>query len=236
VISLEASRAGLSRSLFERLLELHGPSLARMLREQHRMHEDIMAFPSRALYGGELRAHPDVARRTLAELDNISISAGEDLGMPVLFLDTAGKGFDDEAGEDGESWRNLLEAALVASRVRALLDAGALPGQISVVAPYSAQVQALRALLPVEGLEVDTVDGFQGRENEAVVVSLTRSNPQGEVGFLADLRRMNVAITRARRHLLVVGDSATVSAHPFYRGFIEHATRVGGYRSAWDLG
>lgn len=75
---------------------------------------------------------------------------------------------------------------------------------------------------------------MQGRENEAVVVSLTRSNEAGEVGFLSDVRRMNVAITRARRHLLVVGDSATVSAHPFYRDFVEHATASGGYESAWD--
>jgi len=78
------------------------------------------------------------------------------------------------------------------------------------------------------------VDGFQGRENEAVVVSLTRSNSENEVGFLTDIRRMNVAITRARRHLLVVGDSATVSAHPFYRAFVDYVTASGGYQSAWD--
>ena len=232
VLSPEAARQGLSRSLFERLLEVHGPGIARMLREQYRMHEAIMAFPSRALYGGELRAHPSVAGHTLADLAGVRDCAP--LREPLLFLDTAGKGFDDEVGEDGESRRNPLEAALVASRVRALIALGVAPSRISVIAPYSAQVQTLRALLPDEGLEIDTVDGFQGRENEAVVVSLTRSNPEGEVGFLADLRRMNVAITRARRHLLVVGDSATVSAHPFYRGFIEHATACGGYRSAWD--
>ncbi len=232
VLSPEAAKAGLSRSLFERLLAEHGPGIARMLREQHRMHERIMAYPSRALYRGELRAHPDVAAHTLAQLPGVAASAR--LERPVVFLDTAGKGFDDETGEDGESRRNPQEAALVAARVRELLAAGVPPAGISVIAPYSAQVQALRSLLPVEGLEIDTVDGFQGRENEAVVVSLTRSNAAGEVGFLADVRRMNVAITRARRHLLVVGDSATVSAHPFYRDFLEHVTASGGYESAWD--
>lgn len=233
VLSPDAARAGLARSLFERLLAMHGPKIARMLREQHRMHERIMAFPSRALYSGELRAHPDVADHLLAELEGASRS--EALREPIVFLDTAGKGFEDQAGEDGESRHNLQEAELVALRVRALIDAGVTPACISVIAPYSAQVQVLRSLLPIDGLEIDTVDGFQGRENEAVVVSLTRSNAEAEIGFLADIRRMNVAITRARRHLLVVGDSATVGAHPFYRGFIEHVTEVGGYRSAWDL-
>ncbi len=230
VLSPEAARQGLSRSLFERLLEAH-PNIGRMLCEQHRMHERIMAFPSRELYAGALRAHPNVAGHLLTDLEGVR---GPGLELPVVFLDTAGKGFDDEAGEDGESRRNPQEAALVAERVRALLEAGLAPGQISVIAPYSAQVQLLRSALPVPGLEIDTVDGFQGRENEAIVVSLTRSNGEGEVGFLADIRRMNVAITRARRHLLLVGDSATVSSHAFYRDFVEYVTGVGGYQSAWD--
>ncbi len=232
VLSPEAARAGLSRSLFERLLELHGSETARMLCEQHRMHESIMAFPSRALYEGQLRAHRAVARHLLSELP--AVEATSLTTVPLVFLDTAGKGFDEELAEGSESRRNPQEAELVAAKVRELLAAGVRPAQISVIAPYEAQVQALRALLPQDELEVDTVDGFQGRENEAVVVSLTRSNSEGEVGFLADIRRMNVAITRARRHLLMVGDSATVSAHPFFKAFIEHATAVGGYRSAWD--
>lgn len=232
VLSLAAARQDLSRSLFERLLELHGPSIARMLREQYRMHEAIMTFPSRELYGGELRAHPSVEAHLLADLEGVASS--ELTGVPIVFLDTAGKGFDDEVAQGSESHRNPQEAELVARKVRQLLEAGLAPEQISVISPYGAQVETLRALLPGEGLEIDTVDGFQGRENEAVVVSLTRSNAEAEVGFLADLRRMNVAITRARRFLLVVGDSATVSAHPFYRDFIDYVTERGGYRSAWE--
>ncbi len=232
VISQEAAR-GLSRSLFERLLDLYGADIVTMLREQHRMHAQIMDYPSRQLYQSQLRAHPAVADRRLGGLPGVR----SDL-PPVRFIDTAGKGFDDEANDAGvgsESRRNPGEAALVAKEVEALLASGLAPSQISVIAPYSAQVQTLRALLPIADLEVDTVDGFQGRENEAIAVSLTRSNPAGEVGFLADVRRMNVAITRAKRHLLVVGDSATVCAHPFYRGFVDHATACGGYVSAWEL-
>ena len=89
-----------------------------------------------------------------------------------------------------------------------------------MIAPYAAQVRLLRELLPVPGLEIDSVDGFQGREKEAVVLSLVRSNAEGEIGFLADVRRMNVALTRARRKLLVIGDSATLSMHPVLPGVV----------------
>jgi superfamily I DNA and/or RNA helicase len=105
---------------------------------------------------------------------------------------------------------------------------------VAVIAPYAAQVRRLRELLPVPGLEIDSVDGFQGREKEAVALSLVRSNPEGEVGFLADVRRTNVALTRARRKLLVVGDSATLSALPFYRKLFEHFESAGAYHTVWE--
>ncbi|MSQ96779.1 MAG: hypothetical protein EXR98_19795 [Gemmataceae bacterium] len=102
------------------------------------------------------------------------------------------------------------------------------------IAPYSAQVRLLRERLTVPGLEIDSVDGFQGREKEAVIISLVRSNPEGEIGFLADVRRMNVAMTRARRKLLIIGNSATLSAHPFYQDLINHCEAAGVYRSVWE--
>jgi superfamily I DNA and/or RNA helicase len=107
-------------------------------------------------------------------------------------------------------------------------------GDIAIIAPYAAQVRLLREQLSVPGLEIDSVDGFQGREKEAVVISLVRSNAQGEIGFLQDVRRMNVAMTRARRKLLVVGDSATLSGHPFYRRMIEYFDALGAYRTVWE--
>jgi len=108
------------------------------------------------------------------------------------------------------------------------------PRDIAVIAPYAAQVRLLREQLSVSGLEIDSVDGFQGREKEAVVISLVWSNPQGEIGFLQDMRRMNVAMTRARGKLLVIGDSATLSGYLFYRRMVEYFEAVGAYRTVWE--
>ena len=105
---------------------------------------------------------------------------------------------------------------------------------IGVIAPYSAQVQLLRTLLDDDELEIDTVDAFQGREKEAILVCLTRSNETGELGFTSDVRRMNVALTRARRRLFVVGDSATIGGNPFYAAFLAQVQASGHYRSAWE--
>ena len=115
-----------------------------------------------------------------------------------------------------------------------LLDSGVTPGDIAVIATYAAQVRLLRERLSVPGLEIDSVDGFQGREKEVVVISLVRSNAQAEIGFLQETRRMNVAMTRARRKLLVVGDSATLCAHPFYRRMIDAFEALGAYRTVWE--
>jgi predicted DNA helicase len=230
VLSKEAAEKGLGKSLFERILEEFGTGVKRMLREQYRMNEGIMSFPSREMYGGELRAHPSVAERRLPEL----LQKKEVDAPPVLFLDTAGKGFDEASAEGDESRFNEGEAALVLARARELLDAGLPPGELAIISPYRAQATRIREQLDTAEVEVDTVDAFQGREKEAVLVSLVRSNPEGNLGFLADLRRMNVAMTRPRRHLFVVGDSATLCGNPFYARFVEEAQKAGGYRSAWE--
>ena len=232
----EAARAGgLGTSLFERFEATH-PERSVMLDVQYRMHADLMAFPSKELYGGALVAHPSVAARTLASLPWFT---GSEVA-PLTFLDTAGRGFDERTPEGSESKENPGEAELVATEVKKLFAAGVRPEDVAVIAPYDAQVQLLRHLLAdaragdPPALEIDTVDAFQGREKEVVVVSLTRSNADAEVGFLSEIRRMNVALTRAKRRLLVVGDSATVGAHPFYAAFVEHAQATGAWRSAWD--
>nr|BDT37067.1 AAA domain-containing protein [Myxococcus sp. MH1] len=233
VLSQEAARAGLAVSLFERLLEDHGDGVKRMLREQYRMNARIMDFPSREMYAGQLRAHPSVADHTLQDV----LPPGTEVDAPpVLFLDTAGKGFDEEVEPTTHSLFNTGEAGLIEARVRALLGHGLDPRELAVITPYSAQAHRLRERLEpfAPDVEVDTVDAFQGREKDAILVSLTRSNSEGQVGFLNDLRRMNVALTRARRHLFVVGDSATLSGHPFYARFIEGTQTSAGYRSAWE--
>jgi superfamily I DNA and/or RNA helicase len=119
-------------------------------------------------------------------------------------------------------------------RVHALLQAGVAPEQIAVISPYAAQVRHLRDRLPIPRLDVDTIDGFQGREKEAVLISLVRSNPSGAIGFLGDIRRMNVALTRARRKLIVVGDSATISTHEFYGRLLEYMEQQCAYRTVWE--
>jgi ATP-dependent RNA/DNA helicase IGHMBP2 len=232
VVNPEAEIEGLGVSLFERLMALHGSSLSRLLTTQYRMHQTIMAFPSRELYEDKLEADPSVREHVLAGLPGVA--ATDVTQSPVDFVDTAGAGYDEEVEPDGESRLNRQEAALVCRKVRGLLDCGVAPGDIAVIAPYAAQVRLLREQLAVPGLEIDSVDGFQGREKEAVVMSLVRSNAQGEIGFLQDVRRMNVAMTRARRKLLLVGDSATLSTHPFYRRMIEYFETSNAYRTVWE--
>jgi superfamily I DNA and/or RNA helicase len=233
VVSREAADEGFGISLFERLVAVHGPQIARLLNVQYRMHQSIMDFSSLEFYGCELKAEAAVSEHVLADLEGVT--ATPLTRSPTEFIDTAGASFDEEVEPDGESRLNRKEADLVCLKVQALLDAGVAPADIAVITPYAAQVRFLRELLPVAGLEIDSVDGFQGREKEAVVVSLVRSNPQAEIGFLADVRRMNVAMTRARRKLLVVGDSATVSSHQFYRRMMEYFEDAGAYRTVWEV-
>jgi predicted DNA helicase len=232
VVSPEAAAEGLGVSLFERLMGLHSQSIARQLTVQYRMHGAIMNFSSQEFYEANLQADPSVREHVLAGLSGVA--ATESTQSPLEFIDTAGASFDEELEPDGESRLNRQEAALVCRKVQGLLDCGVAPGDIAVIAPYAAQVRLLREQLSASGVEIDSVDGFQGREKEAVVISLVRSNPQAEIGFLQDVRRMNVAMTRARRKLLVVGDSATLSNHPFYRRMIEYFDALGAYRTVWE--
>jgi ATP-dependent RNA/DNA helicase IGHMBP2 len=232
VLSQDAVREGFGVSLLERLVACYGEQVTRQLKVQYRMHESIMGFSSREFYDEELVADATVAAHRLCDLPGVqSIPLTE---QPVQFIDTAGAGYEEEVEPDGESRLNPQEAVLVARKVRALLKAGVVPEEVAVIAPYAAQVRRLRELLPVSGLEIDSVDGFQGREKEAVVLSLVRSNTEGEIGFLADVRRLNVALTRARRKLLVVGDSATLSILPFYQRLFEYFEAVGGYHTVWE--
>jgi predicted DNA helicase len=232
VLSREADDLGLGVSLMERVVGMCGDVATRRLGVQYRMHEAIMAFPSTAFYEGTLQAHSSVARHNLVDLPGIETTPLT--STPLEFIDTAGADYDEEVEPNGESRCNPSEADLVARKVRVLLDAGVRTDDIAVIAPYAAQVRLLRERLGSTGVEIDSVDGFQGREKEVVIISLVRSNPQGEIGFLADVRRMNVAMTRARRKLLVIGDSATLSVHPFYQEFLQHCESSGVYRSVWE--
>ncbi|MCA9122309.1 MAG: AAA family ATPase [Planctomycetaceae bacterium] len=232
VVSREAASEGFAVSLFERLMELHGEQVSRRLTVQYRMHEQIMSFSSQQFYESELIADASVRHHLLHDLPDIELS--EATFSPVAFVDTAGAGFDDELEPDGESRRNPGEAELVRRKVQALRETGLAASDIAVIAPYAAQVRLLRDVIDTERLEIDTVDGFQGREKEAVIISLVRSNSNGDIGFLADVRRMNVALTRARRKLIVVGDSATIGTHLFYQQMLDYFEQIGAYHTVWE--
>lgn len=191
----------LEQTLFDRLLALHGPSIKRMLTTQYRMHEKIMAFPSQELYESKLIAADSVKARLLADLE-YEVQETEDTKEPVVFWDTQGGDFperseDESSGKKasllGDSKSNEMEAALVRLHVGRLVEAGVRPEDIAIVTPYNAQLAVLSQLLKEQypGLELGSVDGFQGREKEAVVVSLVRSNAEHEVGFLGEKRRLN---------------------------------------------
>ncbi len=229
VLSPEAIRGGFDISLMERLLDNNAPR--KMLNVQYRMHQDIMSFSSDVFYNGNLQADNSVRTALLADLSQVTSSSLT--STPIHFIDTAGASYDEEPEPDGESRMNLLEADLVIKKVNELIEAGVSPEQIAIISPYSAQVKLLREKIKLD-IEIDSVDGFQGREKDVVIVSLVRSNREGDVGFLADTRRMNVALTRARRKLIVIGDSATIGHHPFYEKMVKYFESVGAYHSVWE--
>ncbi|KAH7337710.1 AAA domain-containing protein [Rhizoctonia solani] len=205
-------------TLFQRLEQMYGTSIKRMLTTQYRMHKKIAEFPSETLYGSALISHESVASHLLRDLPGVSTDQGlaEVTSEPVVFFDTAGCEFyervDNEEGGDEGSRSNENEATLVRKWVEELVSAGLTPAQIAIITPYQAQVTLLVSILrpTYPELEIGTVDGMQGREKDAVILSLVRSNDKREVGFLKEKRRLNVAMTRPRRHLCVVGDSSTV--------------------------
>jgi ATP-dependent RNA/DNA helicase IGHMBP2 len=232
IVSKQAAREGLAVSLMERLLKDLGSGISRRLTTQYRMHEAIMGFSSEAFYESSLVADASVRGHLLSDISNIQPQPLT--SQPLTFIDTAGAGYDEELEPEGESRRNPQEAELVVRQVQLLQEAGLSPRDIAVIAPYSAQVRLLRSQLDSDGLEIDTVDGFQGREKEAVVISLVRSNGTNEIGFLADTRRMNVALTRARRKLIVIGDSATIAGHDFYHKLLEYFELHDAYHTVWE--
>ena len=234
VKSYEAMKGGLGKSLMERLVDNH-PEAVTLLTMQYRMNEDIMRFSNEWFYHGAMVAAPEVRHRGILDLDT-----------PIEWIDTAGAGIeigiDNDATEQEKAFRESLagESHGRINRDEALFTMLTLQKYIEkigksrfleeridvgLISPYRAQVQYLRGLLrhtpffrPFRHLiSVNTVDGFQGQERDVIVISLVRSNDEGNIGFLRDLRRMNVAMTRARMKLIIIGDTATMTRHPFYR-------------------
>jgi len=230
VKSIAALKAGLGKTLMERIAERH-PEAVTLLKIQYRMHEDIMRFSSDFFYNGLLQAAPEVKHRSILDLD-----------IPMTWIDTAAFSVDTSSlnpvspfreqfvGESfgrinkGEAELTLLALQHYFNKIgkQRILDEHI---DVGIISPYRAQVQYLRRLLMKReffkpfrrAISVNTVDGFQGQERDVIVISLVRSNDEGQIGFLRDLRRMNVAITRARMKLIILGDKETMTQHPFYQ-------------------
>ncbi|XP_039600764.1 DNA-binding protein SMUBP-2 isoform X2 [Polypterus senegalus] len=232
--SHNAAAKGLSVSLMERLIEKYGDKVVKMLTVQYRMNQAIMKWASEEMYGGRLLAHSSVEAHLLKDLPGVSII--EETSLPLLLIDTAGCGLFEQDVEDEQSKGNQGEADIVSLHVEALIKAGVKAKDIAVITPYNLQVDMIKERLgqKYSDLEIKSVDGFQGREKEVVVLSLVRSNRKGDVGFLAENRRINVAVTRARRHLAVVCDSRTICHHSFLKSLVDYMTNHGEVRTAFE--
>ncbi len=237
--SYEAAKEGLSVTLFEKVIERQ-PEASKMLRTQYRMPELLMGFSSDYFYNNELEAAENTKTHYLAEDEQV-----------LEFIDTAGSGFNEQVEEESLSTFNLEEARFALGYLEKLFKRIGIATcksnnwTIGVIAPYRAQVRRLNELVfetyeypnvrsLAENLTIDSIDGFQGQERDIMLISLVRSNASGEIGFLSDTRRMNVALTRAKRKLIVIGDSATLSTNTFYNDYLDYVEKHGAYRSVYD--
>lgn len=218
----EAAKKGLNISLIELIMKA-ATARANKLKTQYRMDETIMSFSNSKFYEGELIADDSVANHGLQS----------DGFLPVEFIDTAGCNYEEKFSEKGKSLTNPEEANLLVKRFNEVVSAE--PDlSIGIISPYRGQANFISDLLETSKAQVNTVDAFQGREKDVILVSLVRSNEDGTIGFLTDYRRMNVAMTRARKKLILIGDSATIGNDEFYADFLEFVETNGSYRSAWE--
>jgi len=213
VLSNEAARLGFNKSILETAIETVQNVF--LLNVQYRMKESIAGFSSNYFYKGLLQ--------TAAHLGNT--------GAHITFIDTAGSGYNEKQGNDGMSLQNEGELQIVQKIMETeLLD----PLATAFISPYAGQVAAAKEVLPKQ-MRISTIDSFQGQEKETIILSLVRSNDDGDIGFLKDYRRMNVAITRAKEQLFVIGDSATIGADNFYNAFLTYIEQNGTYRTVWEF-
>ena len=236
VKSRDAIKGGLQKTMFEKVVENNEADV--MLTVQYRMNEKIMQFPSNVFYSGKLVADESCKHSTVFDGD-----------MPLEFVDTAGSGFIEKHNPLTLSTLNSEEAALIVKYLTDYLQNVELQGSFSkisdigIISPYKAQTEEIKKYLKSSEIPdyakqiiaVDTVDSFQGREKDVIIISLTRSNEKGEIGFLNDIRRMNVAMTRAKKKLVIFGDSATVSHNKFYDNFVTFVTENNAYKSAFEF-
>ena len=241
-ILAEEAKKTLQVTAFEKLVDREGNKLRETLLTQFRMHRKIMQFSNDRFYGGKLKADPSVADHTLGDLDlDSGTLEGREKWIlqalaperPVVFLDTAGTEGVERQRPGSTSRENRFESELVKKITAPLLDYLE-PRKIGVISPYDDQVDLLKSRLEEDNLEVKTVDGFQGREKEVIIISFVRSNPENELGFLTDVRRLNVSLTRARRKLIMVGDSTTLASHSTYNQLLDYVRNHGSFLNLSD--
>ncbi len=213
VLSNEAARLGFNQSVLE--ISITTVKNTWLLNTQYRMRASIAGFSSSYFYKGLLQTAPHLTNT----------------GLHIFFIDTAGSGFNEVQGSDGMSLQNEGELQLA---VKLLQTESLNPLTTAFISPYAGQVAAAKEILPKE-MRVSTIDSFQGQEKETIILSLVRSNDEGDIGFLKDYRRMNVAITRAKEQLFVIGDSATIGADNFYNAFLTYVETAGTYRTVWEF-
>ncbi len=230
ILSERAKREGLSETMFERLIALLGEEIKTLLDTQYRMHEKIMRFSDDEFYQGQIKADESVRTHTLegiieerpgGKLDEI-LEPKE----PIVLVDTNGE-MRERSRAGSPSKENPGEAVLASELVKGFQDMGVESEDIGVITPYADQTDLVSSKVEDDGVEVDTVDGFQGREKEVIILSLTRSNSRDEIGFLKDLRRLNVSITRARRKLVIIADTKTVSSNKMYESLFDYVESEG---------
>jgi len=213
VLSNEAALLGFNNSILE--IAIGHTNNIHLLNTQYRMRQSIAGFSSQYFYNSLLH--------TAEHLSNT--------GTHISFIDTAGSGYNEKHGPDGVSLQNEGELNIVLQLLeRELLE----PASTAFISPYSGQVAAAKEVLPKQ-IRASTIDSFQGQEKENIILSLVRSNDDGDIGFLKDYRRMNVAITRAKEQLFIIGDSATIGADSLYSAFLTYVEQSGNYRSAWEF-
>ncbi|WP_455621187.1 AAA domain-containing protein, partial [Parabacteroides sp.] len=226
---IEAEREGLGRTLMQKIAHAK-PETVSLLKIQYRMHEDIMRFSSQWFYHNELESAPEVSGRGILRLDT-----------PIVWFDTSECDFTENTREETMSRVNRQEAELLVEQLRSYIQKiskeRVLEEHIDfgLISPYKAQVQYIRKLIKQDAffkplrrqITVHTVDGFQGQERDVILISLVRANEDGKIGFLNDLRRMNVAITRARMKLMILGDASTLTRHAFYKELYKYIFQRG---------
>jgi ATP-dependent RNA/DNA helicase IGHMBP2 len=213
VLSNDAVKLGFDSSILE--IAIKDTNNIHLLNTQYRMKQVIAGFSSSYFYNNQL----------------LSPSHLQNTGTHITFIDTAGSGFNEVHGPDGVSLQNIGELSIV-KKILETEQPDLL--KTAFISPYAGQVTAAKEVLPKQ-IRISTIDSFQGQEKENVILSLVRSNDDGDIGFLKDYRRMNVAITRAKEQLFVIGDSATIAADVFYNAFLTYIEKYGSYRTVWEF-